>query len=159
MAIYRRTYDYGSNVYVTSNGTLGRATSASKYKLDIERQRKSDDEQLKHSEKILDLDVKHWYSKSEVETLAKECETNSECSADSFQIKRHVGLVAEDVEKVGLKEHVSYGSDGVEVEGLHYDRLWVHLLPVIKDTRSRVEQLESENELLKARIQALEGAK
>ena len=159
LAIYRRTYDYGSNVYVTSNGTLGRATSASKYKLDIERQRKSDDEQLKHSEKILDLDVKHWYSKSEVETLAKECETNSECSADSFQIKRHVGLVAEDVEKVGLKEHVSYGSDGVEVEGLHYDRLWVHLLPVIKDTRSRVEQLESENELLKARIQALEGAK
>src|SRR5699024_12331945 len=105
------TYDYGYNVYVKSNGTLCRATSASKYKLDIERQRKSDDEQLKHSEKILDLDVKHWYSKSEVETLAKECETNSEGSADSFQIKRHVGLVAEDVEKVGLKEHVSYGSD------------------------------------------------
>lgn len=142
-AIYRRNYDNGTaNVYVTAYGTLGRATSASKYKLAIENQHKDEQEQLKHSSQLLNLDVKSWFSKNEAEILAKEIETGESVSEEPFKLKRAVGLIAEDVESNGFEEHVSYGSDG-EVEGIAYDRLWIHLIPIIKKQQKRIEQLEA----------------
>ncbi|WP_425255466.1 phage tail spike protein [Mammaliicoccus sciuri] len=140
-AVYKRTYSYGANVYVTSFGTLGRATSASKYKLDIEDQYNTEDEQLDHSKSILDLKIKHWFDKTESETYAKEISAGKRLSDDFFIIKRHSGLIAEEVEKVGLSEFVTYGSDG-EIEGIQYDRLWVHLIPIIKEQQNRIKQLE-----------------
>lgn len=141
-AVYKRTYSYGANVYVTSFGTLGRATSASKYKLDIEDQYNTEDEQLDHSKSILDLKIKHWFDKTESETYAKEISAGKRLSDDFFIIKRHSGLIAEEVEKVGLSEFVTYGSDG-EIEGIQYDRLWVHLIPVIKKQQKQIEKLEA----------------
>ncbi|MDW4049126.1 phage tail protein [Staphylococcus saprophyticus] len=142
-AIYRRNYDNGTaNVHITPYGTLGRATSASKYKLSIEKQNKDDQEQLKHSSGLLNLDVKSWFSKSQAEILAKEIETGERVSDEEFELNRAVGLIAEDVESTGLKEHVSYGADG-EVEGIAYDRLWIHLIPVVKDQQKRIKQLEA----------------
>lgn len=141
--IYHRGYDNGTaNVYVTSYGTLGRATSASKYKLAIENQHKDEQEQFKHSSKLLNLDVKSWFSKNESEILAKEIETGESISDEPFKLKRAVGLIAEDVESIGFEEHVSYGADG-EVEGIAYDRLWIHLIPIIKQQQKQIEQLEA----------------
>ncbi|UBV41089.1 phage tail spike protein [Staphylococcus xylosus] len=139
--IYNRTYSASANVHVTSYGTLGRATSASKYKLSIEKQFKNEEEQIKHSNSILNLDMKSWFDKEESEITAKECENNECFSADAFQLKRHVGLVAEDIEKIGLEEHVVYDEDG-EIEGIEYDRLWVHLIPIIKKQQKQIEKLE-----------------
>ncbi|UXR72364.1 phage tail spike protein [Staphylococcus sp. IVB6240] len=142
-AVYNRTYSYGANVYVTTYGTLGRATSASKYKLDIDNQYKTEDEQLEHSKSILNLNVKHWFDKAESETYAKEIEAGKRLSDDFFVIKRHSGLIAEDVENVGLSEFVTYDSNG-EIEGIQYDRLWVHLIPVIKHQQKQIKQLEEQ---------------
>lgn len=140
--IYRRTYSGSANVYVTSYGTLGRSTSASKYKLSIENQFKTEEAQLEHSKNILNLDVRHWFDKEEAEIAAKECEVEGFCSADAFKLNRHVGLIAEEVESAGLNEHV-VRNEKDEVEGIEYDRLWVHLLPIIKQQQKRIEQLEA----------------
>ncbi|MDW4457559.1 phage tail protein [Staphylococcus saprophyticus] len=140
--IYNRTYSGSANVYVTQYGTLGRSTSASKYKLSIENQFKTESEQLEHSKNLLSLDVRHWFDKEESEITAKECEVGSTCSADAFKLDRHVGLIAEDVEKAGLNEHV-VRNENDEVEGIEYDRLWVHLLPIVKEQQQKIEKLEA----------------
>lgn len=141
-AIYKRTYSMGANVVITEEGTLGRSTSASKYKLSIENQYPNSNDQLEHSKGILNLDVKSWFDKEESEITAKECENGSRISDDEFKLKRHVGLIAEDVESVGLSEYVDYNVDG-DVESIQYDRLWVHLIPIIKEQQKRLEELEN----------------
>ena len=140
--VYNRTYSGSANVYVTSYGTLGRSTSASKYKLSIENQFKTEKEQLAHSKNLLGLNVRHWFDKEESEITAKECEVKGVCSADAFKLDRHVGLIAEEVESTGLNEHVVRNENG-EVEGIEYDRLWVHLLPIIREQQQKIENLEA----------------
>lgn len=141
-AIYKRTYSADANVHITAEGTLGRSTSASKYKLSIENQYTDSEEQLTHSKGILDLNVKTWFDKFESETYSKEIEKGERLNDDEFQIKRYVGLIAEDVEQAGLTEFVTYGTDG-QIESIAYDRLWIHLIPVIKKLSNRVEELEN----------------
>lgn len=140
--IYNRTYSGSANVYITSYGTLGRSTSASKYKLSIENQFKTEKEQLDHSKNLLNLNVRHWFDKEESEITAKECEVKGICSADAFKLDRHVGLIAEEVESAGLNEHV-VRNENDEVEGIEYDRLWVHLIPIIREQQKKIENLEA----------------
>lgn len=141
-AIYKRTYSAGANMVITEEGTLGRSTSASKYKLSIENQYTEPSDQLEHSSAILNLDVKSWFDKAESEIASKECEEGCRISDDAFKLKRHVGLIAEDVESVGLSEYVDYNTEG-GVESIQYDRLWVHLIPIIKEQQKRLEELEN----------------
>ncbi|MDW4018967.1 phage tail spike protein [Staphylococcus saprophyticus] len=141
-AIYRRTYSGGANMVITEEGTLGRSTSASKYKLSIENQYTEPSDQLEHSKNILNLEVKSWFDKAESEIASKECEEGCRISDDAFKLKRHVGLIAEDVESVGLSEYVDYNTEG-GVESIQYDRLWVHLIPIIKEQQKRLEELEN----------------
>lgn len=140
--VYNRTYSSSPNMFVTSEGTLGRSTSASKYKLLIKDQYTEED-QLKHSNNILKLNPKSWFDKAEVENYAKELELGRKLSPDNYSLKRHVGLIAEDLVSSGLSEHVSYNSSG-EVEGIEYDRLWIHLIPIIKNLNEKVEKLEEQ---------------
>lgn len=140
-AIYKRTYSADANVHITAEGTLGRSTSASKYKLSIENQYANSEEQLTHSKGILDLNVKTWFDKFESETYSKEIEKGEKLNDDDFQITRYAGLIAEDVEQAGLTEFVTYGTDG-QIESIAYDRLWIHLIPVIKKLSNRLEELE-----------------
>ncbi|EGQ2811651.1 hypothetical protein FZ611_09905 [Staphylococcus pseudintermedius] len=147
-AIYNRTYSSASNVYITSYGTLGRSTSASKYKLSQEKQFNDEEQQYNHSKKILNLDVKTWFDKFEAETYAREILTGERQENENFKLKRYAGLIAEDVESVGLKEFVTYGKDK-EIEGIEYDRLWIHLIPILKKQNEEIEKLKSEMEVLK----------
>ncbi|WP_083578823.1 phage tail protein [Staphylococcus succinus] len=140
--IYYRTYSGGANMYITSAGTLGRSTSARKYKMDIENQYTDEQAQLEHSKNILDLNVRSWIDKAEAETYAKEIEEQKRISDDEFKLEKYVGLIAEEVGEVGLSEHVVHGTDD-EVEGIEYDRIWIHLIPVIKKQQKQIEQLEA----------------
>lgn len=139
--IYNRTYSGSPNLHITGEGTLGRSTSAMKYKALIEKQFDDNKRQLEHSQHILDLDVKSWFDKHEVENYAREIVEGEKLDEDKYKISRHVGLIAEDLAEAGLIEHVVYGSDG-EIEGIEYDRLWIHLLPVIKELKNRIKVLE-----------------
>ncbi|HDD0314303.1 TPA: hypothetical protein O9445_002128 [Staphylococcus aureus] len=146
-SIYRRTYSAAANLHITSAGTIGRSTSARKYKLSIENQYNDSNEQLEHSKAILNLPIRTWFDKAESEILAKELREDRKLSDDTYKFERYVGLIAEEVENLGLKEFVTYDDKG-EVEGIAYDRLWIHLIPVIKDQQLKIEKLE---ELINAR--------
>lgn len=131
-SIYKRTYSAPANLHITSAGTIGRATSAKKYKISIENQYINEDDQFSHSKEILKLPIRTWFDKYESEIMAKELESGKKLSDDTFKLSRHTGLIAEEVEELGFNEFVIYDDNG-EIEGIAYDRLWVHLIPIIKN--------------------------
>ncbi|HGZ9487989.1 TPA: phage tail spike protein [Staphylococcus aureus] len=140
-SIYKRTYSEPANLHITSAGTIGRATSAKKYKISIENQYINEDDQFSHSKEILKLPIRTWFDKYESEIMAKELESGKKLSDDTFKLSRHTGLIAEEVEELGFNEFVIYDDNG-EIEGIAYDRLWVHLIPIIKNQQSKIEKLE-----------------
>ena len=141
--VYNKTYSNAPNMFISQGRVIGRSTSASKYKLAIEKQFENDKEQYDYSKRILGLDIKTWFDRGESEIYAEEIEKGERISKDEFTLERHAGLIAEDVYEVGLEEHVSYGAHG-EVEGIEYDRLWIHLLPIIKKQQSEITELKSQ---------------
>ncbi|HDM8476460.1 TPA: hypothetical protein P0P16_002456 [Staphylococcus aureus] len=140
-SIYKRTYSAPANLHITSAGTIGRATSAKKYKISIENQYINEDDQFSHSKEILKLPIRTWFDKYESEIMAKELESGKKLSDDTFKLSRHTGLIAEEVEELGFNEFVIYDDNG-EIEGIAYDRLWIHLIPIIKNQQSKIEKLE-----------------
>ncbi|HDA2252406.1 TPA: hypothetical protein O4235_001430 [Staphylococcus aureus] len=140
-SIYKRTYSAPANLHITSAGTIGRATSAKKYKISIENQYINEDDQFSHSKEILKLPIRTWFDKYESEIMAKELESGKKLSDDTFKLSRHTGLIAEEVEELGFNEFVIYDDNG-EIEGIAYDRLWVHLIPIIKNQQSKIEKRE-----------------
>src|SRR5690606_40950741 len=62
--------------------------------------------------------------------------------------RRIPGVVAEDLEAVGLDMFVTYNDDG-ETESVFYDRIGPALIPIIRAQRDRIGSLEE-------RIKALE---
>lgn len=128
------TVSGGANVYVTSNGWLRRATSSAKYKLDI----KEIEEDEKYPYKILNLKLKQWFDKNSIEKYSQWLEGKikkdelDDCSIDSYY-----GLIAEDVEKIGLNKFCFYGYDNARnlktVEGIQYDRLPILFIPILND--------------------------
>lgn len=159
MDIYNRTYSSSSNVYITSNGTLGRSTSARKYKID--EQPITND-----PKKILKLVPKTWYDKTAVEIYSDLLtrEANGEVidweNEDVPYLERSAGLIAEDVIDAGLPEYVIYGkrdeTGNREVEGLQYDRLWTLLIPVVKEHEELMNSLIEQNQNLIAKVAELE---
>src|SRR5699024_2023563 len=132
---------------VTSNGILGRATSARKYKLAIEHQFADWKEQLNHSKKMLEIRPSTWFDRFEAETYAEEIELGERIDEEDFKVKRHFGAIADEFHELGLTELVQYNEDD-EVEGLAYDRMSVHHNVLIKD-------LYDENDTLKSEIKEL----
>lgn len=156
-AIYNRTYSNAANIYITSAGTLGRSTSASKYKLCIEKA-------TTNHAGILDLEIKAWFDKSNAEAMAKnlamQMESNDESEIEELQnedilpVERLYGLIAEDVESVGLGEFCHYGKDG-EIEGIQYDRLWINLIPIVKGQKQEIQELKEKNEKMEQEIEKI----
>ncbi|WP_260188546.1 beta strand repeat-containing protein [Lactiplantibacillus plantarum] len=134
--IYNRTYSYGSNTFVTSSGRVGRSTSASKYKLAINR---SDD--TAQADRLMTLNPASWNDKVATEKMAESL-SNGEIPVEAeINLKRHYGLIAEDLRDAGLDEFLITGKDG-QIEGIEYDRLWTVLIPKIKQLNNRINELE-----------------
>ncbi|WP_072557450.1 beta strand repeat-containing protein [Lactiplantibacillus plantarum] len=134
--IYNRTYSNGSNMFVTSSGRVGRSTSASKYKLAITR---SDD--TKQADRLMTLNAASWNDKVATEKMAKSLSNGEIPVEPEINLKRHYGLIAEDLRDAGLDEFLLYGKNG-EIEGIEYDRLWTVLIPKIKQLNNRINELE-----------------
>ncbi|ODJ71977.1 hypothetical protein [Brochothrix thermosphacta] len=143
--IYRRTYASAANMYITLYGTIGRSTSASKYKLAIE------EDKTDNYKNILKLKHKTWYDKDNTEAYARALDNKDAFDWDNpedevLPVERIHGLIAEDLVEAGLTEFVSYGElndDGTkEVEGIQYDRLVVPLLQIVKDHQIEIEKLK-----------------
>ena len=131
-----------ANLHVfEGTGRYAQSTSSRKYKL-VEEPVKVD------PYNILGIEPKDWYDRHEIEQYAGELTKKYEGAEydleniDLTKIRRVPGLVAEDVEEVGLSDYVEYGEDG-EIRGLMYDRLWTLLIPVVRELKNRVEELEN----------------
>ncbi|WP_436675896.1 hypothetical protein [Lactiplantibacillus plantarum] len=135
-SIYNRTYSGGSTVTVTGVGTLGRITSASKYKLAIARE-----PQVESADRLLTIDPSSWVDLEAAKAVARN-KSNGEALLEHEQsLNRYHGLIAEDLRDAGLDEFVIYGKNG-EIEGIQYDRLWTVLIPKIKQLNERLNELE-----------------
>ena len=135
-SIYNRTYSGGSTVTVTGVGTLGRITSASKYKLAIARE-----PQVESADRLLTIDPSSWVDLEAAKAVARN-KSNGEALLEHEQsLNRYHGMIAEDLRDAGLDEFVIYGKNG-EIEGIQYDRLWTVLIPKIKQLNERLNELE-----------------
>lgn len=119
---YKHTSSSSANVVVAKDGALIRSSSASKYKLDIKN-----DVDLEDSLKLIDVPLSTWVDKHEHE--------------ESGSNERYFGMIAEDLRDVGLEYLVQYGEDN-EVEGINYDRVALLLIPLVKELKDRIEELE-----------------
>ena len=140
--IYNSTAATGANVWVASDGDLGRSTSSIKYKTSVE------DIEFQYSEALLDCRPV-WY--------------RSTCEADNPNWGWW-GFIAEEVASIDPRlvhwktsEQVVQENGSVEPvqletpepEGVQYDRFVPHLLNLIKRQKEQIEAME-------ARLSALE---
>lgn len=97
---------------------------------------------------LLEVPVREWWDKSEMEAYANRLEDDAGAKtgrwAYAVKPRRVPGLVAEEVEAAGLENYVQYDEEGRTL-ALMYDRLWTLLIPLVKDLRDRVDQLEAQH--------------
>lgn len=138
--IYRRTYSSGANVHITGEDTLGRSTSARKYKRDIEPITKE------YAYNFFDNAVPIYY---------RPFNTDDENMDHS-----HYGYIADDI--VPIEPRLVQFRNG-EPESFNYDRVPTLLHVVLKNEVKRIDEhedriniLELENQYLKQKIKQLE---
>lgn len=111
-----------ANAHLSLNGTLSRSTSSRRYKQDIA------DVEIDPAP-VRQLRSRTWRDKAEVE-------------ADPETERWYVGLIAEEVDELGLGQFVEYDDEG-RPESISYDRLSVALLAVVKDQERRLSAIEA----------------
>ena len=119
---------HGANAYLAPDGALVPSNSAAKYKTDIIR---TFETQL--GDKLLEVPVAHWKDKEEV--LAKTLDPDAKTPDTYF------GMIADDLDDAGLNELVEYDDKG-GVRGIQYDRVALALIPLIRNYRDRITELE-----------------
>src|SRR5699024_8877495 len=145
----RHRADYNSttgtaNVRLTSGNFLGVVSSSRRYKDAIEPATETVDGLV---DKLLSVDARTWFDKNSAERLAKALteENDGEEPADDMKdvepLRRIPGVIAEELHDAGLGVLVEYNDDGL-TESVMYDRLGAMLLPVVRDLRDRIEELE-----------------
>lgn len=124
-----QTTSSSPNVFVASDGALVRSTSASKYKVNIERTRSTE-----LAERLLTVPNAHWLDKAAMERYA---------SGEQKELPQtNFGLIAEDLEAAGLEDLVVRGPDG-ELEGIQYDRIAAALLPLLAQMKTKIDELKA----------------
>ena len=129
--IVQNTTSATSNVHIRTDGVMFMIGSASKYKNDIQLL----ENEVDYSKRILDLHPKSWIDKGEQERGDVR--------------GRYYGVIAEDVEALGLSDYTTKNEDG-ELESVQYDRLWTLLLPVVREQETEIKNLKQELAALKA---------
>lgn len=139
MDLYNRTYSGNAAVIITPAGTLGRQTSARKYKLDIQPA----NQVVTNAKKVLSITPVSWIDKR---------------ASERGEVKgRDYGFIADDFDEIGLKEVVIYGADG-QVESLAYDRISMYHNVILTEHEKEIQALKNEVKELKNQIQVLQMA-
>lgn len=129
------TTSHGANAYLAGDGALVPSNSAAKYKTDIVRTFETP-----MGDKLLEVPVAHWKDKEEV--LAKTLDPNAKTPETYF------GMIADDLDDAGLNELVEYDDRG-NVRGIQYDRVALALIPLIRNYRDRISEIENEVKQMK----------
>lgn len=127
-------------VWMDAAGRMGQTVSSERFKKDIETW--SPEEQA-----ILALRLVRFHWKPEIG------------DDDHWEY----GVIAEELDALGLTWLVSYEEDGVTPHSVHYDRLALALMPLIQSSATKVQDLEQQLldttdrlEAIEARLAALE---
>lgn len=137
----------------TFAANLGIATSPADrlYKLTSARRFKLNIADYQAGGSILDVNPRDWLDRTQVEEYAdaltaeyhhEPLSQTQQSTLEPVPWRRIPGLVAEEVAAAGLAEFVTYNTEG-EVDGLMYDRLWITLIPIIRDLAARLDHLET----------------
>ena len=136
------------NISTGSTRPIRRSTSASRYKLAINRGVEYD-----YAARLLKIEPANWFDRTNSEHFADVLTQQFNGEDVNINVvepvKRIPGLVAEDVEAAGLDEFVTYNNDGKTIEGISYDRLWTLLIPLVREQGKQLEELNNELETLK----------
>lgn len=143
LSTYNRTYSYSPNVYITSNGYIGRATSARKYKTNIEYI-----DNLEEAKRVLDIQPAEWADKKQMMAYAKVRARSAKPEDEERLARRYIGFIADDFADAGFEKLVVRDDKG-EVEEFQYNRLSVYHHQLIKDLYNQVEELKQEIKELK----------
>ena len=126
---WSQTSSSSPNAVIASDGAIVRSTSASKYKVNIKRDRSTE-----LAEQLLTLPTAHWLDKAAMERYA---------SGEQKELPQtNFGLIAEDLEAAGLEDLVVRGPDG-ELEGIQYDRIAAALLPLLAQMKTEIDELKA----------------
>lgn len=106
---------------VLDGDVLKKSTSSSRYKVNIA-------DAAFDREAVLGLRPVHFQDKREYAEQGDDA-------------RWHAGLIAEEVDALGLQEFVSYDAEG-RPDGVQYERVAVALLDIVKDLAARVVALE-----------------
>jgi len=123
--ILQNTTSGTANVHIRDDGVVFMIGSATKYKNDIQPL----ENEVDYAKQILNLHPKSWIDKGEQERGDVR--------------GRYYGVIAEDVESLGLQEYTTKNKDG-ELESVQYDRLWTLLIPVVREQESEIKNLKQE---------------
>lgn len=135
VAIYNRTYAAGNgDLCITTAGTIGRKTSARKYKSDIQ----TANDVLEKAHILYDIKPASWYDK-------RDWESGNVKEGDP----RYYGFIADEFHEKGLPEVVYYGDQG-QVESLAYDRISIYMVPLIQEQKKQIDDLTERLEKLEA---------
>ncbi|MFB9770089.1 phage tail protein [Lactiplantibacillus modestisalitolerans] len=129
------TTSKGANAYMSPDGELVESTSAAKYKTDIVRSFETG-----MGDKLLEVPVAHWKDKEEV--------LNKTLDPTAKNPETYFGMIADDLDEAGLNELVAYDDKG-DVHGIQYDRVALALIPLIRNYRDRITELETEVKQMK----------
>ncbi|MGF2077555.1 tail fiber domain-containing protein [Enterococcus casseliflavus] len=129
----------GKALHITSGGSIVAYSSSERFKEYIETAADVTPKSL------LNLDLKSWIYKS----------SHSLVSVGE-PIRRVYGLIAEDVERVGLNQYVERDING-RVEG-YKPELWTVTIPILKEHEESIETLKQKVEKLEEKIEALQAA-
>lgn len=129
----------GKALHITSGGSIVAYSSSERFKEYIETAADVTPKSL------LNLDLKSWIYKS----------SHSLVSVGE-PIRRVYGLIAEDVERVGLNQYVERDING-RVEG-YKPELWTVTIPILKEHEESIETLKQKVQKLEEKIEALQAA-
>jgi len=114
----------GRDVKITSGGRMGTLLSSKRFKENINR---------------LEDDFTKILEAQPVAFVWKESK------------EPDIGLIAEDIDELGLKNLVFYDKEG-RPDGVRYDFISLYLLEVLKDQANSIKELKVENESLKEQL-------
>ena len=72
------------------------------------------------------------------------------------ETKRYVGLIAEEVQDIGLREMVSYGEND-KVMGLGYDRISVFTMKVVQEQQKIIQEQQQKINDLEEQIKLIKS--
>lgn len=126
-----------SNLYMDNGGWLYVTSSSRRNKVDVQ-------DITTPPELILDLPVRDWFDRAEAEGYAAYLDGDEDEYVSELPFRRVPGVVAEELEEAGLEQFVTYDAAG-QTTGVMYERLTLLLIPLVRDLRDRITQLEAQH--------------